>query len=341
MKQVSVCFFLWLLSFSVNAIASDEIAVKFWSQVVGNAVTPVDGHFIVDIKRTSGALDEPKVMRTTIEYWVRGSDTRFDVNDQAGRDIHSQVVLKNRGEKVLDNFDLTNDRVVVGQSAQGSKLAENARSSWLYFQTLLGRFPFPPLALYEESFEEFSGLSDAGSVESTLKGDSRLLTFLFSNGRSLKYIFQDSGLNPQVVEVLNKEGGVVTRLTTEWRLFSSTGSRPVAHSGVLESMNAEGAVSGQYEWNHVLVEDIPVASDPFTWDAMSVAAGKKRIITDADGLDLNGGYWDGKAFSETPLTISSVPPFRKLVVWLSVIGLGIGLVLFVLKLVFHSKGLMK
>ena len=216
MKQVSVCFSLWLLSFSVSAIASDEIAVKFWSQVVENAVTPVDGHFIVDIKRTSGALDEPKVMRTTIEYWVRGSDTRFDVNDQAGRDIHSQVVLKNRGETVLDNFDLTNDRVVVGQSAQGSKLAENARSSWLYFQTLLGRFPFPPLALYEESFEEFSGLSDAGSVESTLKGDSRLLTFLFSNGRSLKYIFQDSGLNPQVVE------------------------------------------------------DIPVASDPFTWDAMSV-----------------------------------------------------------------------
>jgi len=153
----------------------------------------------------------------------------------------------------------------------------------------------------------------------------------------LKYMFQDSELNPYAVEVLNEKGRVVSRLSTEWRSFSSMRSPAIAHSGVFESLNAQGAVHRRYEWKHVLAEDIPVASDPFTWDAMSLVAGKKRIITDAEGRDSTGGYWDGKVFSETPLTVGNVSPLRKLVVWLSVIGLGFGIVLLVLKLVFKKK----
>ena len=328
-----VCPLFWGATASVSA----EDANDFWSQVVSHATTPVDGHFIVDVARTSDVSTDPKEMRTTMEYWVRGSDVRFDVTDKKGRDVNSQVVLKNGGGTVLNNFDRTSDRVIAAESSKGSNLADTELSSWLHFQALLGRFPFSPLALYEESFHEFSGLGDAGSLESRDIGDSRLLLISLDNGRTITYKFRDSELNPSSIEVTNKSGQLLRRLETEWRPLSSTNTQSVAHTGVLELMSSDGVIDKRYEWNHTLVEDIPPDSNPFTWEALAPAVGKKLVLTDAEGSDTDGGYWDGKEFSDSPFRGSGFLAGGSAFLWLNIVVLSIGVLLLFRKVIAKAK----
>ncbi len=338
MRYLLPYVFASLLVCSTIAGAADDTADEFWKRVVANATSPIDGHFLLEVTRVSRKQNQSESLRTHIEYWVQGSNLRIEVRDQEGRDLNSQVVLKNSGQITLNNFDRDNDRVVVSESAQGSAIAESDRSLWLYFQPLLGRFPFSPLALYRESFDEFSGLSSVGKATSNRVGDLRVVDFTFTNGRRLNFMFRGSQLNPYAAEVFNEQGLLAARLTTEWKTFSSSSTQEIAHSGVFELLNANGLAYRSYEWKHLLAEDIQSSTDPFTWEALSLSPGKKLTITSAEGKETNGGYWDGSKFSDSPLAIGNSTTRRTVVTWLSVLGLCVGLLMFVLKL---SRGGMK
>jgi hypothetical protein len=268
---------------------------------------------------------------------VRGKNLRFDVDDKEGRDLHAQAVVRGDNAIVFDNFDTTNDRVVVSEATNGSKMSLPSRSMWLHFQKLLGRIPFSPLALYDESFETLSTLNRTCSMDIAEIGNIRELSVKSSEGGLLIYRFNELDLNPYEIDVVNGDGVVKGRLRTQWKNLTPEVAQSIAFSGVLESRNEAGELSVNYEWKHLLAEVLPVSSDPFTWESMNLAVGKKRILVDNENIESSGGYWDGKKFSETPISLVRISPSRKVLIWLSVVGLLLGIILMFFKYL-RSKG---
>jgi hypothetical protein len=144
-------------------------------------------------------------------------------------------------------------------------------------------------------------------------------------------------LNPYEIDVVNGDGVVKGRLRTQWKNLTPEVAQSIAFSGVLESRNEAGELSVNYEWKHLLAEVLPVSSDPFTWESMNLAVGKKRILVDNENIESSGGYWDGKKFSETPISLVRISPSRKVLIWLSVVGLLLGIILMFFKYL-RSKG---
>lgn len=314
--------FIGLLLLVGGVARADEVAEKLWLDFLENASQPVDGHFIVEITRIPVFTDDEPALRSVIEYWILGTHRRFDVDDKAGRDFHAQVVLRSDGDVILDNFDTTNARVVVSESAKGSKMSAPSRSQWLYFQTLLGRIPFSPLALYDESFESLKSLDKLCSLESRILGQIRELQLKSSEGRVMVYRFKDASVNPYEIEVIDDDGVVDSRLRVEWNVPSAKFDKPIAFSGVLETRNEQGSLVKNYEWKHLLAEEMPNSiDDPFAWESMNLAVGKKRVLFDSNNEESTGGYWDGKKFSEIPITVTVVSPFRRLLISAGIIGL--------------------
>lgn len=334
MVKTIVCTVLF--SLASTGIASDGDANHFWDQVVANALEPAEGKFVVEIKRTKDAHTEPKRMQTVIEYWLRGRNLRFDVTDKEGRDLHSQVVLLDQGETILHNLDRQSPRVIVGESRRGVKISDDTRINWLYFQTLLGRFPFHPLALYEESFDEFRDMGRNGSASLVTHGDSKTLSFAFPNGRSIVYYFGDFSLDPHKIEIRGVDGIVSCRQLVEWRLLPKK-NKQFPYSGSLEYIDSTGEITQRYDWRHSSFGEISSADNPFSWKAMSLVEGKKLVITESEGMDRSGGYWNGSAFTVSPLATPR-SSYRTIVMWLSIFGLVSVAVLVFSKVYLKIKG---
>jgi hypothetical protein len=313
--------FIVLLLLVGGVARADEAAEKLWLGFLENACKPVDGHFVVEITRMPVFTHDEPALRSVIEYWILGTHRRFDVDDKAGRDLHAQVVLRSDGDVVFDNFDTTNARVVVSESAKGSKMSVPSRSQWLYFQTLLGRIPFSPLALYDESFDSLKSLNKLCSLELRVLGQIRELQLKSSEGRVMVYRFNDASVNPYEIEVIGDDGVVDSRLRAEWNVPSGKIGKPIAFSGVLETRNEHGSLVMNYEWKHLLAEEMPSSIDPFAWESMNLAVGKKRILFDSNNEESAGGYWDGKKFSEIPITVTGISPFRRFLISVGIVGL--------------------
>lgn len=300
-----------------------------WAQVVENADKPVDGHFIVEIEEVSDIRGKQEGIKTTIEYWIRGDNLRFDVKDSVGRDFDSQTVLQSGGERVLINQNRKDASVVVMESSAGSMLGDMERDNWSRFQTLLGRYPFSPLALYQESYHDFLNLTEMGKLEVADAG--QVMKFAFDHGVTMKFKFEAANLNPYEVEVANDKGNLITQLRTQWQPFSSS-SKLFAQAGELKEFNDDGEVETISTWKHLLAEELSEEENPFTWSALSPMLGKKLIITNSANEESAGGYWDGTEFADTPLRISTSSNLGKFIRWLSVVGLTLGVVFLFFKL---------
>lgn len=332
---LTVAFFLvCVLATAREGRAFDNAGL--WARIVSNASKPVDGHFIVEMEEVSGTQEESERIKTTIEYWIRGGDSRFDVKDSIGRDFDSQIVLKGAGEIVLNNHDTRDSNVVVMQSSTGSQIGNAERDNWIRFQALLGRYPFCSLALYQESYDEFRRLPDMGDID--IANGEDLVRFTFDHGVVLAFKFDASTLNPGLVEVTNELGEIKARLTTKWRTLAATGNQ-YAHSGEFEEFNKDGEVDVRATWRHILAEEFKVEEDPFTWAALSPSIGKKLILTNAANEESDGGYWDGTRFAETPLKIAASSTTRDIVRLISILGLALGCVFLVFKVVNSTRRL--
>jgi hypothetical protein len=320
--------------------SSDDTADDFWSLVVKNALTPIDGHFIVEISKL--AIDENGIENETIkteyEYWIRGTDMRYDVKDQVGRSLHSQVVIIDNGETVLSNFSKSNDRVVVQESVKGSGMANAETGKFLYFQTLLGRLPSCPLSLYKERFVEFKSLTSEHQSAMTNEDGIILVKVSPAGGYRIMYSFRGTEVNPFEVVVTDDSGNIISRLMTNWQPTMLNSKYQIAQSGVLESFGQDGSRIQKSTWNHTLVEKLTAEPNPFAWEAMSLPLGKqRRLASSSDGIT-EGGYWDGQDFSETPIKTHENSVFRLAIKSFSLIGLTIGFVLLILKVFYRKAG---